>query len=142
MVSARPSVVSAAGITAVPTVPERTVPVATPRASVGEAGCVMVSVAPRSDESAMVFPATGWPFESRSVTVMVLTVTPSAGTNDGAATTVERVGLTPAKTDTLRMFASAGSPSAFPAVAALAATGVALSSTGEPEEDDPHEHGA
>ena len=140
--SAMPSVVSVAVITAVPTVPERTVPVATPLAPVGEAGCVMVSTPPRSDESAMVFPATGWPFESRNVTVMVLTVTPSAGTNEGAATTVERVGLTPARTVTLRLFASAGSPSAFPAAASWAAAGVALSSTVEPKAAFPGDPGA
>src|SRR5206468_12608581 len=121
---------------------ERTVPVSTPPASVVKAGCVIVSAAPRSDESAIVFPATGWPFESRSVTVMVLTVTPSAGTNGGAATTVERAGLTPARTVTFRLFASAGSPSAFPAVAAWAAPPVALSSTVEPKSAFPDEPGA
>src|SRR5204862_549934 len=120
----------------------RIVPVATPLASVGEAGCVMESAAPRSDESVMVFPETGWPFESRSVTVMVLAVTPSAGTNGGAATTVERVGLTPARTVTLRLFASAGSPSAFPAVSAWAAAAVELSSTVEPKAAVPAEPGA
>src|SRR5438034_186909 len=44
MASAMASVASDAVITAVPTVPERTVPVATPPASVGEAGSVSVAV--------------------------------------------------------------------------------------------------
>src|ERR1051325_3510579 len=98
MASATPSVVSVAVITAVPIAPERMVPVATPAASVGEAGCATGSTPPRLDEMAIVFPATGWPFESRRVTVRVLTVTPSAGTNEGAATTGESAGPTAAGT--------------------------------------------
>jgi hypothetical protein len=85
------SVVSVAVIVLVPAVVERIVPVVWPLASVAATGCVTVpSVAARLT----VFPATGLLFASRSVTVIVEVVTPSAVTVVGVAVTVEAVGET------------------------------------------------
>ena len=67
------------------------VPVATPRASVVAAGCVSVFDAP-VDASCTVWPATGFPFASRTVTVMVEVAVPSATTSlVGFAVAVVRV---------------------------------------------------
>src|SRR5574341_802988 len=54
----------------------------------------MVSVAPREELSVTVAPGTGLLLLSRTVTVIVLTVTPSATTLVGAAATVEVPPLT------------------------------------------------
>jgi hypothetical protein len=85
------SVVSVAVIVLVPAIVERIVPVACPPASVAAAGCVIVSAAPRDDASVTVFPLTGLPLPSRSMTVMVEVVIPSATTVVGLAVTVEVV---------------------------------------------------
>ncbi len=75
----------------VPAVIDRTVPVICPLASVVPLGCVIVSVAPRLDDRVTVAPGTGLLFVSRTVTVMVLVVVPSATTLVGLAATVEVV---------------------------------------------------
>src|SRR5574341_120587 len=78
----------------VPIVVDLTVPVICPLAFVVPEGWVMVSVAPRLEDKVTVAPGTGLLFTSRTVTVIVLTVTPSATTLVGAAATVEVPPLT------------------------------------------------
>jgi hypothetical protein len=83
------SVVSVAEIVLVPALVEPTLPVARPSASVGAAGCTIVSVAPREDARVTVLPLTGFPLASRSVTVIAEVATPSASTVLGLALTVD-----------------------------------------------------
>ena len=80
---------TAALITALPAVVDVTVPVIWPDAFVVPTGCVIVSVTPRDDDRVTVAPGTGLLFASRTVTVIVLAVVPSAKTVPGAAVTVE-----------------------------------------------------
>jgi hypothetical protein len=85
-------------IVAPPDVVDVTVPVATPEALVTLAGWVMVSVAPRLELNVTVTPGTGLLLTSKTVTVMVLSVTPSATRLVGLAPTVEFVAFTPPET--------------------------------------------
>jgi hypothetical protein len=88
------SVVSVAVIVAVPAVVDAIVPLVWPFVSVAATGWVMVSTAPRSELSDTLFPLTGLPFASSSVTVIVDVSTPSAVRLVGFADTVEVVGDT------------------------------------------------
>jgi hypothetical protein len=90
-VSVMVSVVSVAVIVLVPAVVERIAPVVWPAASVAAAGCVIVSVAPREEVRLTVFPLTGLPLLSRSVTVIIDVATPSAATVPGLTATVDVV---------------------------------------------------
>jgi hypothetical protein len=85
------SVVSVAVSVLVPAVVDRTVPVVCPLVLVTAAGCTIVSVAPREDARVTVLPLTGLLLVSRSVTVSVEVVVPSATTVVGAAATVDVV---------------------------------------------------
>jgi hypothetical protein len=80
-------------ITPFPAVVEATVPVACPAASVTEAGCVIVSVAPREELNVTLAPCTGLLLASSTVTVIVLVAVPLAATLVGLATTVELLAL-------------------------------------------------
>lgn len=82
------SVLSFACKVALPTVPDVTVKVATPLAFVVVGEPEMVAV-PEVTESFTVFPETGPSFISSRVTVIVEAVTVSAGTEVGAAVTVD-----------------------------------------------------
>jgi hypothetical protein len=75
-------------ITAFPDVVEATVPVICPDAFVVPTGCVIASVAPRDEDNVTVAPVTRLLFASRTVTVIVDVVTPSAVRVAGAALTV------------------------------------------------------
>jgi hypothetical protein len=88
-VSGSASVASVAEIVLVPALVELTLPVTRPSASVGAAGWVIVSGTPRDDRRVTVFPLTGLPLVSRSVTVIVVVDTPSAVTVLGLAVTVD-----------------------------------------------------
>jgi preprotein translocase subunit YajC len=90
-VSVMVSVASVAVSVLVPAVVDLTVPVVCPLTSVAAAGWATVSAAPREDANVTVFPLTGLPFPSRSVTVMVEVATPSAVTVAGLAVTVDAV---------------------------------------------------
>jgi hypothetical protein len=85
------SVVSVAVSVLVPAVVDRTVPVAWPLALVTAAGWVSVSVTPREEARLTVLPLTGLLLASRSVTVIVEVVVPSAVTVVGLAVTVDVV---------------------------------------------------
>ncbi len=75
----------------VPIVLDLTVPVICPLAFVVPDGCTIVSVAPREELKATVAPGTGLLLLSRTVTVIVLVVVPSATTLVGEAATVDVV---------------------------------------------------
>ncbi len=78
-------------IVEVPIVVDLTVPVICPLAFVVPEGCTIVSVAPRLDDKVAVAPGTGLLLLSRTVTVIVDVVVPSATTLVGLAATVEVV---------------------------------------------------
>ncbi len=78
-------------IVAVPIVVDLTEPVICPLAFVVPEGCTIVSVAPREELNVTMAPGTGLLLLSRTVTVMVEVVVPSATTLVGEAATVEVV---------------------------------------------------
>ncbi|OIP02844.1 MAG: hypothetical protein AUJ96_15785 [Armatimonadetes bacterium CG2_30_66_41] len=84
------SVVSVAVKTSAPVVADFTVNVTTPDASLGPDAALIVGVpGPLVCASATIFPDTGLPFASFSVTVIVDCDTPSATTDVGDAVTVD-----------------------------------------------------
>ena len=106
----------------VPTIVDRTVPVIWPLLFVVPLGCTIVSVAPREELSVTVAPGTGLLFASRTVTVIVEVVVPSATTLVGNESTMEVDALTgPAVNVTLAVCVIVTPPAtalitAFPAV--------------------------
>jgi hypothetical protein len=88
------SVVSVAVMVEFPMVDDFTVKVATPELSVVAETTVMVSVAPRLEESETNFPLTPFEFTSLRVTVIVEVETPSSVTDIGEAETVDWAALT------------------------------------------------